>query len=147
MRIYSIATIFLLLLASITFAQPKTVFSGNPKVRISERGINRIADTLDFKEAMGLRCVVSQIGDKYYWAIRENIELVRMESGIFVTFVAVNGAGYIRIIRKDGKPPEYISKYNLPSMGKTEATFDYVEHVLLGLGSITYYGNLEQSDY
>ena len=70
----------------------------------------------------------------YYWASRENTELVRIDSGAFTTYVALTGAGYVRVIRTEQK--QAASRAN-----PTEASFDYVEHLVIGLRSVTYYGN------
>ena len=59
--------------------------------------------------------------------------MVRIESGAFITFVAVDGGGYVRMIA----PGE---KKMVSLIGDTEAKFDYVEHLLTGLKSVTYYG-------
>lgn len=69
--------------------------------------------------------------DKFYWATRENVELIPRRSGIYTIFVAVNGSGYIRIIGPEMK--KIIFK-------KGEIPYDYMEHLLLGLSTISYYG-------
>ena len=52
---------------------------------------------------MGLGVVISQIGDNYYWASRENTPLVAIDAGAFVTYFAVNGRGYVRVIKPELK--------------------------------------------
>jgi hypothetical protein len=95
-------TSFLLTLAvcasSLCVGQAETVFSGIPSTKVSEAGLDRVVTQLDRKNAVNLACVISEIGGKYYWATRENKQLVRTESGAFITFVAVNGSGYVRFI-------------------------------------------------
>lgn len=71
---------------------------------------------------------------KYYWATRDNLELIRVQSGAYSTFFATNGAGYVRVIDPNKKDVASLA-------GNTEAEFDYVEHMLLGLRSVTYYGD------
>jgi hypothetical protein len=79
---------------------------------------------------------VSKIGDEYFWASRENVPMVRIESGAYITYVAVNGAGYVRVIDAAAKGAASL-------LGGAEEEFDYTEHLLIGLRSITYYGKLE----
>ena len=114
-------------------AQATTVFVGLPGVKISEGGVERVPENVTRDRAVNLACVISRIGDKYYWASRENKEMVRIASGAFITFLAVDGAGYVRIVAQGMK--EAVSL-----MGDTETKFDYVEHALIGLRSVTYYG-------
>jgi hypothetical protein len=87
------------------------------------------------ESAVNFECVISKIGQDYYWASRENRPMVRIEAGAFITFVALDGAGYVRMVA----PGE---KKTVSLMGDTEAKFDYVEHLLIGLKSVTYYGTL-----
>ena len=117
-----------------SFGQSRTVFTGLPNVKISEGGSGRLVEAVPRSQAANLQCVISEIGGKYYWATRGNKELSRNVGGAFITYTAVDGSGYVRIIDPQRKSIA-------SSMSETEATFDYVEHALLGLRSVTYYGN------
>ena len=63
--------------------------------------------------------------------------MIRVEAGAFVTFIAANGARYVRIINLSMKAAA-------SQMSETEKRFDYVEHALVGLRSVTYYGNVRE---
>ncbi len=100
-RILFISVIVAAVVATATPAAaqaPMTVFKGRPQVKIVEQGVARSPETVDRQNASNLECVISQIGDSYYWASRENKPLVRRDSGGFVTFVAADGAGYVRVV-------------------------------------------------
>jgi hypothetical protein len=125
--------VFLLIWPSVAFGQANTVFSGVPSVKIGESGVERKIDNLERATAVNVACVISEIGGRYYWASRENKELVRMESGAFTTFIAVDGAGYVRVLDPDMKNAAAM-------MWPSAKAFDYVEHFLTGLDSVTYYG-------
>ena len=123
----------LLSMRSIAAPQATTVFGGMPGIKISEGGVERLPENLSRDRAVNLACVISRIGDKYYWASRENKEMTRIASGAFITFFAVDGSGYVRIVAPGMKGAVSL-------MGDTETKFDYVEHALIGLKSVTYYG-------
>ena len=125
--------IVIALSASITRAQSTTVFAGTPSLIISEGGTNRTSQNLAREQAVNAGCVISQIGNSFYWASRENRQLIRIESGAFIIYVAVEGGGYIKTIAPGMKKIAAL-------LGDTEAKFDYVEHLLIGLKSVTYYG-------
>ena len=110
-----------------------TAFKGRPSLKISEGGVERLPEQIASDRAVNLECVISQIGNSFYWASRENAQLKRIDSGGFLTFIAVNGSGYVRVVKREAKAAASL-------MSPTEARFDYVEHVVLGLRSITYYG-------
>ena len=132
LTIFILATVIFIPSAGAT--QATTVFAGLPGVKISEGGVERVPENLSRDRAVNFACVISRIGDKYYWASRENKEMIRIESGAFITFLAVDGVGYVRIVAPGMK--EAVSLI----MGETETKFDYVEHALIGLRSVTYYG-------
>lgn len=137
-RIVQLVFLFLALGLAATglHAQSRTVFNGVPAIKISEGGLERLPEALPTEKATNLRCVISEIGGKYYWATRENKELTRRSAGAFITYSAVDGSGYIRVI-----DPAYKAAVALAS--PTESRFDYVEHLLLGLRSVTYYGKAQ----
>jgi hypothetical protein len=138
MRNYLKIALFLTLAGIVSehaHAQSRTVFSGVPTIKVSEGGTERMPETLLLEKAINLGCVISEIGGRYYWATRENKEVVRQVSGAFVTYMAVDGSGYVRVIDKSAKDAASL-------MSPTESSFDYVEHILIGLRSVTYYGNL-----
>jgi hypothetical protein len=60
--------------------------------------------------------------------------LARIEAGAFITYVATNGAGYVRVVAPGMKEAASL-------MSNTEKQFDYVEHIVFGLRSISYFGN------
>lgn len=137
MRRLLLVSLLVMLSATIAFSQSTTVFSGTPTIKISEGGIERSPEKLARKDAPNLKCVISRIGEKYYWASRGNKEMLREESGAFTTFFAVDGSGYVRFIQPEMKEAASL-------MAETEAKFDYVEHMPIGLRSVTYYGTRAQ---
>jgi hypothetical protein len=131
-----VGLVALLLVGGLASAQtPVTVVRGIPQLGIVEGGTERTSEVLPRARAVGLGVVISQIGDNYYWASRENTPLVAIDAGAFVTYFAVNGSGYVRVIK-----PGMKSAVSL--LEPAAAQYDYVEHLLQSLHSITYYGTL-----
>jgi len=125
-------------IASPLFGKEVIIFTGLPEVKISEGGISRVPENLTRDKAMKFKCTITKNDDKYYWASRENVELIPISSGAFITYWAVNGSGYVRVVKPESK--EEVRRLGAMA-GDPEAKFDYVEHLLLGLKSVTYYGN------
>jgi len=124
------------LFINLTFGQSKIEFVGIPKTKISEAGTSRSIDNIDQTTSSKFRCVIHKNGEKYYWVSRENKEMVKVNSNAFDTYISLDGSGFVRIIKKG-------MKETVSLMGETETEFDYVEHLLLGLKSVTYYGTSE----
>jgi hypothetical protein len=82
---------------------------------------------LSKNEQWNYRLEIIKKGRKYYWASRENRELLFRKSEKFYNFVEPNGAGYIRVV-------------------KTEKGVLYMEHLTVGLKNITYWGVAIESD-
>lgn len=131
-----IVVAMLLFVSSLSSADSTTVFKGRPILKVSEGGVSRVTESLELSKIVNLKCIISRIGDSYYWASRENTTLLRVDSGTFITYIASNGAGYIRVVN-----PSMRAAASL--MSETEEAFDYVEHALIGLRSVTYYGKIE----
>lgn len=128
-----ISILIILLFLSPLYAQEELVFTGIPTIKISEGGTSRTPEKLSKSKAIEYKCTITKMDNKYYWTTRENVELIPIAGGAFITFLASNGSGYIRIVDPELKDAVSI-------MGETEEKFDYVEHLLLGLKTITYYG-------
>jgi len=134
-RIPAVVVVFVLLGAVPATAQtPVTVFKGIPQSRISEGGKEAsVRQVLPRDVAVNVGVVISQIGDEYYWASRENTRLIAIDGGgAYVTYLAVNGSGYVRVVKPEMK-----------IMTSLLSEYDYVEHLLQGLNSVTYYGKRE----
>ena len=116
----SIISIFIF---SVSFSQNSAtvVISGLPiKKDMSDiEGTEQV--NLSKSEQWNYRLEIVKKGNKYYWASRENKELLFSRSNEFYNFVEPNAAGYIRI-------------------AKTESGVLYMEHLTLGMKNITYWG-------
>lgn len=133
----AILTLIFLTIAAPLFAKEMIIFTGVPEIKISEGGINRVPENITKDKAVKFKCTITKIDDKYYWTSRENVELIPIASGAFITYWAVNGSGYVRVVKPEMK--EEVKKIGAMA-GDPEEKFDYVEHLLLGLKSVTYYG-------
>ena len=133
----AILTLIFLAVAAPLFAKELVIFTGIPEIQISEGGVSRVPENLTKDKAVNFKCTITQIDDKYYWTSRENVELIPIASGAFITYWAVNSSGYVRIVKPEMK--EEVKKIGAMA-GDPEEKFDYVEHLLLGLKSVTYYG-------
>jgi hypothetical protein len=132
-----LVSLILLIITGFAYAEETIVFKGMPKVKISEGGTNRIPETLSKDKAEQFKCIITKTADKYYWTSRENVELLPTTSGAFITYWAINGSGYVRTTKPEMRTE--VRKMGV-ALRDPEARFDYVEHLLLGLKSITYYG-------
>ena len=134
MRLVPIFLLFSLLPAVVGAQAPQTVFRGRPQLKVNEGGVERLAENVPSQSAPNLVVVISKIGDRFYWASRENAPMIEVDGGgAYITYVAVNGSGYVRVLKADMKKAAAI-------VDDTAAKFDYVEHLVLGLKSVTYYG-------
>jgi|GEM_PF-910858 hypothetical protein len=128
----------LVLIPKVLNGQPNNVvLDGVALVRISETGSNRIVETLQ-EEVAEVTSVVQKIGDRYLWTTRDNTELRRYDHGTFITYVAEDGSGYIRVFDQD-------MRTMFDGLNELDGVFDYLEHFPLGLTTVTYYGRLRKA--
>lgn len=76
-------------------------------------------------------------GDRYYWASREDRELVRIQSGVFNLYIDPRGGGYVKVLDQRFMAPDYLYE---------GAPIQYYEHLTMGLGTFTYWGDAERYD-
>ena len=124
---------FILIIGLCSSAYGETVFIGHPiqKITISEHGV--IEKGMSGSDADEFRVVIEKIDGSYFWKSRENLELVPQVSGIYTTYVAENGSGYIRVIT------EWMRQTG-DTLPKEERGYYYMEHLIHTMGSITYMG-------
>lgn len=113
----------------------EVVFEGYPhkKIEVTEQAAATYEITKS--QAFEYKVLVEREGDNYYWRTRNNLQLVPTHSGIYITFIAVNGAGYIRVLNDAMR-----EMYNLLPEEEKQKIYLYLEHLVHQMGSITYYG-------
>ncbi len=132
-KMKQLITAFVWVFLTIAAQAQSITFAGLPSVKITEGGVERSAEKLDRATASTLSCVIKEKDGKFYWETRGNKPLLKIDGNAFVIFLAVDGSGYVRVLK-----PEF--KQAAASISATEKNYDYVEHLLLGLRTITYYG-------
>jgi hypothetical protein len=102
----------------------EVVLRGIPSERIVANPSGASQLQLSDVDALAALVTIDREGDRYFWSSRDGSELVRRFSGIYTIFIAQSGAGYIKVERPlyDGQP------------------FHFMEHIHLGLSTITYFG-------
>jgi hypothetical protein len=115
----------------------EVVFEGIPVKKILTSYETVETSKIESKEAKELnKTVISKIGDQYYWTSRNNKPLVKEQSGTYISYVSIDGSGYVRCYI----PAMYELIEKLPPEKKAKE-ISYVEHVTLQFKSVTYYGN------
>jgi hypothetical protein len=67
--------------------------------------------------------VISEFEGRFYWESRNKLELIKTISGIYTNYVSPTGSGYIKVSTLDNT---------------------YLEHINSGLGTITYWGIVQE---
>lgn len=110
-------------------------FEGVPmsKIEVSDGVVQNT--TISGDKAREFRVVIAREGDRYFWASRDNLPLLKIDGVAYVTYVAVTGAGYIRVL----SPMMRELRKKLPAEQR-DREFLYMEHLIHQMGSITYFG-------
>jgi hypothetical protein len=112
------------------------VFEGRPIRKVESSFAATASTNLNADDSFKLSVRIVERNGKYYWASRGMGELIRREAGAYITFIAIDGAGYVRV----GVPFLLDLRDQLPD-GQRSQEIGYVEHLLTQFASITYYGN------
>lgn len=125
-----------LLLAFATSIQAgEVVFEGYPVKKIETNENSSNVSVLSKEKSTEYKVVITKEGENYYWATRGNLQVVPMQSGFYITFLAVNGTGYVRTLA-----PEARNIFKQLPAEEQQKQFLYFEHLVHQMGSITYYG-------
>jgi len=110
-------------------------FEGTPNVKVTLLDGKPQAASIAGLDATELRVVIVREGEKYFWRSRDDVPLIKTVSGSYITYLALNGAGYIRVLSpqmrklRDALPP-----------AEREKEYVYMEHLISQLSSVTYLG-------
>ena len=112
---------------------------GVPAFRIGTTASTRsqresLSETEASESAM---CIVESQG-RYFWFTREMTEMARSDSGGFVTYHALNGSGYVRLLNRQGREQADAVRDN--PLLREQFAARYVEHMMIGFNTITYIG-------
>ncbi len=112
----------------------EVVFEGYPTKRVTTgpEFVERKLLTEDESDEFGVLIVVNGQGD-YFWATREMKPMVRVQSGIYVSYVASNG--YVKTFDE-----EVLNDVRDVDSILFNPAGEYVEHHHFGLAGISYYG-------
>lgn len=111
------------------------VFEGYPIKKIEILEQTSASYDIAKSKASEYKVVIEREGEKYYWRSRENLQLVPMYSGAYITYLAVNGSGYVRVLNETMR-----EMYKILPDEEKQRNYLYMEHLVHQLGSITYYG-------
>lgn len=125
-------------LAPLAFpASAQVVFDASPTVKVESGQRKTTRFTLSKKEQVEYRVTITRREGRYYWASRENKELVRVVSGAFQYFISPEGTGYVKVLDS-----HLLQASTRPSGPR----FQYMEHLPIMLSTITYWGAGDRRD-
>ena len=110
-------------------------FEGYPVTKFEINGTESTKVALDRSDRLEYKVLITREGDNFYWATRNNLQLYPVTSGVYITYLAVNGAGYVRNFN-----PEMMRQYNSLPESQEKNEFTYMENMAHQMGSMSYYG-------
>src|SRR5690606_31125354 len=82
----------------IASAQERAIFEGRPLLKVQVSFGNTDERRLTDNESFEFQVRIVERDGRYFWATRAMKELRRSVSGVYITYHAIDGTGYIRII-------------------------------------------------
>jgi precorrin-4 methylase len=121
MRLFFVCLLTAHLIFISTPSTAEVILSATPEVKVFAAKDSSYKVELTRPQQIENRVVIEKIDGRYYWTTRQNHELFAQKSGNFIIFIDPLGSGYVKINVETG---------------------DFLEHVHLGLDTITYWGNI-----
>lgn len=128
-----VVPLFSLALAQ-TPADTSVVLEGRPTIKVESAEDLTTRSEVAEAEREKLKVVIVKKGGRYYWASRDNRELTRRVSGAFHYFVDAAEGGYVRV---------FDTSTLAESLRPEGPRFQYIEHIPLFRGTVTYWGGLD----
>lgn len=122
-------------ISALSFGQEGIEFEGIPSTRVERRADYTSSEIITGLERQSSSVRITKSGDSYFWASRNDIPMIKISDGIYVTYLALDGSGYVRTLNQVAREV-YQSQALNTQIGQTM----YVEHILIGLESLTFYG-------
>ena len=113
----------------------EVVFEGYPSTRSDIREALNLTYELSDDKAPMFKVVIEREGDKYYWRTNNDYQLVPIKSEKYVTYLALNGSGYIRILSDAMR-----EKFRIQPDSEKDDNYIYMEHKVYKMGANIFYG-------
>ena len=121
---FSLIITFLTTTINFGYSQDKKLITlGIPVNKVESNQNQTKRYELNENQMKEYQVIISEIDGRFYWESRNQMELIRTTSGIFINYVSPTGSGYIKVSTLDNT---------------------YIEQINLGLGTITYWGVVQK---
>ena len=111
------------------------MFEGFPIVKIEMVQGQVLTLNLSSAESASNRVRIVKRGERYFWATRQNTELIRIEGIGVITYLSPEGHGYVRTLT-----PLMMELYKHLPPAEKQKYFLFIEHATFGIGAVTYFG-------
>jgi len=125
-KILGMKIILIVFCAALMASAQDIVFLGEPGKQVVLTDGHVFQNMLGSTQSKEYQCRITRHVNTYQWQSRGGVELVRSETGGFIWYRAVDGSGYVKVVKKDGPVDMF--------------EFEYVEHLHVALGSMNYFG-------
>lgn len=113
----------------------EVIFEGYPVKKIETTENSSNTSLISKAQTTEYKVTIVKEGENYFWVTRGNLQVIPMQSGFYITYLAVNGAGYVRTLA-----PEARNIFKQMTAEEQAKQYLYFEHLVHQMGSITYYG-------
>lgn len=111
------------------------VFEATPDSRVDSGPESTTRTIVRGEERSKGLLIITRKNRRYFWTTREDRDLIYSRSGAFHLFIAPGGAGYVKVLDTHLLPKD---------AWKPGPRYQYIEHVGLMLGTLTYWGSSER---
>jgi len=130
--IMKVAIFFIVFLVALPSIGQEVVLTGTPSMSIE---IDEFGERRAVSDRSEVELKITKTGDSYFWASRGNVQLALITNGIYETYVAVDGSGYIRTINETARA-RFLEQIPNGVVGR----YTYFEHISTGFSTKTVYG-------
>ncbi|MDE2998561.1 MAG: hypothetical protein OXU79_05710 [Gemmatimonadota bacterium] len=123
---------------------PRVVLRAVPETMVKSNWNNTFQEILTAEKRQALQVIIVKVGESYYWASRDNRELIYSKSGLFHNFTDAYAGAVVKVFVPSEHPAVGFGGYNESYYDKRSNRVQFFECISVGLTTYTYWGTASE---
>ncbi|MCY3767315.1 MAG: hypothetical protein OXH06_18005 [Gemmatimonadetes bacterium] len=119
--------------------EPRVVLRAVPKTLVVSNWSNTLLDSLTAEQRQAQQVIIVKVGESYYWASRDNRELIYSKSGLFHNFTDAYAGAVVKVFVPSEHPAVGFGGYNESYYDKGSNRVQFFECTSFELTTYTYW--------
>ena len=123
---------------------PRVVLRAVPETMVKSNWNNTFQEILTAEQRQALRVIIVKVGESYFWASRDNRELIYSKSGLFHNFTDAYAGAVVKVFVPSEHPVVGFDGHNKSYYDTGSNRVQFFECISIGLTTYTYWGKASE---